>query len=197
MASKRVGRPLDPSLEETLLRVAEHIMDTEGFSGLTVDRLAKAASSTRPTFYRRFSGVGEIALVVIERRRRAPLRRSRGSLREDLLQIQRAAGAMLARPSVQQSLPGLVQPGVVRERGLLAVFVHPTEEALQVALDAARERGELVNEYADRALIRDILLGPLIARTLIPTPLGIEEDFLVSTVDAALETIRGSHGDDS
>jgi AcrR family transcriptional regulator len=59
------GRPRDPDLDERILDAARRLLAERGYQGLSIDAVARAAGTTRPTVYLRFAGKEELATSAV------------------------------------------------------------------------------------------------------------------------------------
>ncbi|MFC6355945.1 TetR-like C-terminal domain-containing protein [Luethyella okanaganae] len=195
MTNNQVGRPLVPGIKEALIQAAERIMATEGFSGLTVDGLVMEVGTTRPTFYRRYSNVAHLAFEVIEARFGTGTPVNTGSLYGDLLKLQREDIAMFASPLLRNNLPGLLESVrtdlTVRER-YRDEFIGPRRANVAKVIAAAVERGELADRRVDIDIACDLLVGPILARTLLPLAVAVDDRLARQTAQVVLDYLRSA-----
>jgi AcrR family transcriptional regulator len=59
------GRPRDVGLDERILDAARRLLAERGYQGLSIDAVARAAGTTRPTVYLRFKGKEDLAASAI------------------------------------------------------------------------------------------------------------------------------------
>jgi AcrR family transcriptional regulator len=93
------GRPRDARRDEAILTATLGILRELGYRGLTVGGVAARAGVGRPTIYRRWSS--KPALVVaalVESARLAVPLVDTGSLREDLIAVQRHQVELMSSP---------------------------------------------------------------------------------------------------
>ncbi|MBF0816246.1 TetR/AcrR family transcriptional regulator [Microbacterium paludicola] len=194
MATKTVGRPPLPEITDALLRAAERIMESEGFSKLTVDRLVTEVRTTRPTFYRRYPSIAHVAFDVIKMRFGTGTPVGTGTLRGDLLKLQREDVAMFSSPLLRNNLPGLLEsvrtdPDV---RDLYRdSFIMPRRANVGDVIAEAAQRGELDASVShDVELVCDTLLGPVLARAVLPIGQPLDDYLARETVDQALRYLN-------
>lgn len=189
METAPVGRPPVSRLTESLLDAAERIMTTVGYSGLTVDGLVTAIGTTRPTFYRRFPNIAHLALTVLKNHFGTGTPVNTGSLRDDLLALQTAEIEMFASPLLRKNLGGLLEAARA-DPPLLSLysseFIGPRRENLARVLESAVERGDVRDGEVDVDFVCDLLLGPILARALVPGAGELNELLAHQTTDAAL-----------
>lgn len=170
-------------------------MVTEGFEGLTVDRLVTEVGTTRPTFYRRFPSTAALAFEVIWRRFGVGSPVDTGSLSEDLLTLQREDIAMFSTPLMQRNLPGLVRlvrsDPEIRSRYRVD-FIEPRRANVRDLILSAVGRGEIPDADIDFEYLCDLLLGPLLARTLLPLDGALDDRLARTTVRTVMEHLLGA-----
>lgn len=193
MTKQGRGRPHNPAIVDQLRKAAEQIMLTEGFSGLSVDRLAKEVGTTRPTFYRRYPTMGYLALDVLQHRFGAGEEVNTGSLEQDLLILQEHEVAMFADPLIQKNLAALLELARL-EPEIASItrqsFIEARRQSVRRVIDRAVERGEIKELAVDFNYLCDLLLGPILARTLLPLPGQLDENLAKSTTETALMTLK-------
>ncbi len=59
------GRPRDPELDERILAVTRQVLAERGYQGLSIDAVARAAGTTRPSVYLRFAGKEDLATSAV------------------------------------------------------------------------------------------------------------------------------------
>lgn len=190
MTSKRAGRPYVVGISDALLQAAERVMVTDGFSGLTVDGLVSEVGTTRPTFYRRYPSVAYVAFEVIRNRFGTGTTVHTGSLYEDLLMLQREDIAMFSSPLLRNNLPGLMESIRIdmKLRNLYhEQFIGPRRDNVGKVLKAAIESGEIPDRPIDADLVCDLLLGPILARVLLPLGLQVDDSLARQTTGIVIE----------
>lgn len=165
-------------------------MVSDGFESLTVDRLVSEVGTTRPTFYRRFPSVAALAFEVIQQRFGTGTAVATGSLQQDLLALQREDIAMFSSPLLQRNLPGLLTSirtdSEIRDRYRNG-FVEPRRANVRDLVLAAVERGEIPPDRVDIEYVCDLLLGPLLARTLLPLDGPLDDRLARATVQTVMD----------
>ncbi|MEH3088157.1 MAG: TetR/AcrR family transcriptional regulator [Microbacterium arborescens] len=189
MSASKVGRPHTRGITEALVAAAERVMITRGFSALTVDGLVTEVGTTRPTFYRRFPSVAHIALAVVKLRFGTGSTPRTGSLAADLRAMQREEVAMFAEPLMRNNVVGLLEAARTAP-DLLSLyaeeFIGPRRARVADVLDAAAERGELDASDIDVNEVCDLLLGPILARALLPLGAPLDDRLADLTARSAL-----------
>lgn len=192
MQATPVGRPPVSGITEALLKAAEGIMLTEGFSSLTVDALVTEVGTTRPTFYRRFSNVADVALTVVRNTFGTGNSVDTGSLRQDLLALQEEEVSMFSSPLLRNNLSGLLEAARSDEVLLAAYgseFIGPRRANVARVISAAIDRGEIDEVDVDVDFVCDLLLGPILARALVPSGAPLDARLAEQTTEAVLLSV--------
>ena len=182
------GRPLDEELSESILDAAIRVLAREGYGGFSMAAVATEAGVHRPAIYRRWPNKADLAVAALERFRPAPVDRSSGDVRTDLVAYLVDAGCSSAE----------VYDLALRMHNDLAT--HPDlSEAVQQQISLPRRRlltgilrrgieaGQLRADL-DTELAIDMLFGLLYARKNRPPKLTPKE--VERYVDLALAGLR-------
>jgi AcrR family transcriptional regulator len=165
----RSGRPRNPETERGILKTALVILVKEGYSALTMERLAARSGVAKTTVYRRWKSRSDLISAVLDEANREwpmPGTRSMGLI-EDLRGLYRnwvagmnGAGKVipvLIAESVQDSeLATLLHKRFILPRRMLAIAV----------VQSAIERGELAAN-ADSETAIDMFMGRMWYRQLV------------------------------
>lgn len=196
MAKRQPGRPFSTEITTDLLEAAERAMERGGYSNLTVDNLVREAGTTRATFYRRFTGASHLAYEVLAAKFGDVADVDTGSLLDDLIEMQRADVKVLSSKLMRNNLAGLLEAmrtddqvrDLYRDR-----FLDPRREAIRLAVERATVRGEV---SVDRAVnidgIRDLLVGPILARTLLPTGGAFDQEYAARSAEIVYRHITAA-----
>ena len=165
----RRGRPRDPDVDRALLLAARRCLARDGFTGMTIERVAADAGVSRPAVYRRFRSKEDLATAALAHLRAERMPPCRGRVRDDLRAVLRHFHRALTRPR------GLAMIGtlLVEEQStpeLIALFrarvLQPRRRMLVAVLEAARERGEVAPDL-DVEAATNLLVGSFYARYLV------------------------------
>ena len=85
--TKPRGRPLDPEIDDAIVRAAAEQLLAHGIQRMTVPGVAAAAGVAKTTVYRRYSTPAQLALAAIGRLNASDTGPDTGSARGDLLQL--------------------------------------------------------------------------------------------------------------
>lgn len=163
-----VGRPRDPRVDEALRRTVQQLLVSDGYSGLTVQGVARSAGVSPATVYRRFPGKRELVEWAAFQVQEWVEPAWTGRYGEDLAILTELLLAWLAQPAVRAAVPGLLAEYVHGSSGyvaLLASTVSPVRGALGDLHAAAVARGEAV-EGVDLDALLDVLLGAVLLEAM-------------------------------
>lgn len=189
--NRKLGRPRTEALGEALMSAAEELLIEEGFSALTINAVVERAGTSRPAFYRRYSGVPQLLLDLLRDKYGATLHVDTGSLRSDLLEVQRDQAAMFNDPLVRRALAGFLD-ALGSDEELSRTFTHdfflPRRTATKDVIGRAVYRGE-IPVPKDLDWICDLLTAPMTMRATFPGIDGIGDDVIQGTVRVVLQEL--------
>jgi AcrR family transcriptional regulator len=164
------GRPRDARHDEAILRAALAILREEGYRGLSIEGVAARAGVGRPTIYRRWPSKPALVVAALVRSSQLAIRVvDTGSLRGDLIALQRRQVELMNAPENRRVTAGLVAD-LVSDPELSQTYVNdylvPRRAAVLQVLRRGVERGELDPEM-DFAFAYDLLVGPLFMRSVV------------------------------
>jgi AcrR family transcriptional regulator len=134
------GRPRDPDLVERILDATRRLLAERGYQGLSIDAVARAAGTTRPTVYLRFAGKEELATSAVAGMTvEEPLPQT-DDIRADLVAELRHFRAAITRPN-GFSFVGTVLAEEHATPGLIARFRERLVLPRRHRLAATLERG--------------------------------------------------------
>jgi AcrR family transcriptional regulator len=167
-AKRGRGRPRIERYDEDILDAAMAILLEEGYQGLTIDGVAARAEVGRPTIYRRWPSKAALVVAALARSTGLAPAPDTGSLRGDLLAVQRHQVALMNSDVFRRVMPGLIADLTTDpelSQSYLAEYIAPRRQSVWDALDRGIDRGELSADV-DRAFISDLLTGPLFYKAL-------------------------------
>ena len=162
------GRPRNQDYDDVILDAAMAILAEDGYPGLTIDGVAARAKVGRPTIYRRWPSKPALVVAALARSTGLAPAPDTGTVRGDLLAVQRHQVALMNSAGWRRITPGLTadlaaDPELART--YLTEFIAPRRRSVWDALDRGIARGELPPGI-DHAFISDLLTGPLYYRAL-------------------------------
>ena len=161
------GRPRDPGMEARVFAAALAVYGEAGWSGFSLDVVARAAGVGKNAIYLRWSSREELLVAALENSIVAVPDLDRGSVREDLLHLVSAMMQSLAGPSGLTPLRVLLEAHAAPE--LFARFAEVAAarvEATRAAIRRGVERGELPSD-TDVVVLADALSGAAVNRALV------------------------------
>jgi AcrR family transcriptional regulator len=165
-AARGRGRPRDPETEARILSCALDQLAEDGYAGMSIDGVARAAGVSKTTIYRRFADKNDLVTAAIATYSIQDVENLEGDTRRKLIAImQSARERMIDGPGMTimrqilaeaQRNPELVR--LHRER-----TIQPKMAAIAGLLQEGVERGEVRGD-ADLQLIAELLSGSWLAR---------------------------------
>jgi len=164
------GRPRDTRRDEAILSATLEILLDGDYQGLTIEAVAARAGVGRPTIYRRWpSKPALVVAALVESSRLAIPDVDTGSLRGDLLAVQRHQIVLMNAPMTRRVTAGLIADLAtdleLAER-YITEYLVPRRDAVWKVLERGIERGEL-DPDVDLAFVYDLLIGPLFMRAVV------------------------------
>jgi AcrR family transcriptional regulator len=164
------GRPRDVRRDEAILKATLEILLSDGYQALTIENVASRAGVGRPTIYRRWPSKPALVVAALVDSARLAIRDAdTGSLREDLIAVQRHQIELMNAPMTRRVTAGLIADLAtdpeLAER-YIAQYLVPRRDAVWKVLQRGVDRGELDRD-ADLAFVYDLLIGPLFMRAVV------------------------------
>jgi AcrR family transcriptional regulator len=164
------GRPRDARRDEAILAATLALLQEQGYSGLTIEGVADRAGVGRPTIYRRWpSKPALVVAALVDSARLAVPQRDTGSLRRDLIAVQRHQVELMSSPVSRRVTAGLIAD-LASDPHLAETYVSqylaPRRATVWQVLQRGVDRGELAADV-DFAFIYDLLVGPLFMRAVV------------------------------
>jgi AcrR family transcriptional regulator len=155
--------------DQAILDAALEILNTKGYAGLSIDAVAARAGVGRPTIYRRWPSKAALVIAALTQSLGVTPVPDTGRVRDDLRAFVRDQVRLMDAPGSRRITAGLVADLVadpeLAER-YLADYVGMRRSVVYQALQRGIDRGE-VRPDADLAFVYDMLIGPLLMRSLV------------------------------
>lgn len=167
--SRSPGRPRDSSIDTRAIAATRELLAEYGFEATTVQAIAARAAIHTSAIYRRWPTRIELIEAALSPASDLATFRPSGDLRRDLRRFIKAYVAMFSDPAAQAAMRPLLLHYQVSgdgrdSAGFLNISTRPQFAAI---LRAAAAGG--VDPAIDPDDVFDMLLGSLMARTLVPT----------------------------
>jgi AcrR family transcriptional regulator len=169
------GRRPDPHVDERVLEAAVAVFGDRGWSGFSIDEIAKRASVGKAAVYRRWSSKEDILVDALEQHLNVVTDADTGSLRGDLLNIARQLMSSHLGEAGRAFMRLRVEAGLADSIGArYRQWSESQIEAARATVGRAIERGELPST-ASTTLIMDTLCGGAINHIVAAPPHRIDE----------------------
>jgi AcrR family transcriptional regulator len=160
------GRPRRQESEDAILNAVMLILASDGYVGLTTDKIAARARVSKSTIYRRWATKEHMVLAAFTRT--SPLEPvDTGDLEQDMLNIIAQFVRLLRETPLGGALPALMVERL-HNPALAAAFdpiVTRRREPAKIVLERAIQRGTL-DPVLDMELALDLIFGPVTLRAL-------------------------------
>jgi AcrR family transcriptional regulator len=169
-ASRGPGRPRDARHDQSILDATLGILLEQGYRGVTIEGVAARAGVGRPTIYRRWpSKPAVVVAALVQSDRLALPAPDTGSLRNDLIAVQRHQVERMNSPDARRVTAGLIadladDPELADT--YVSQFLAPRRATVWEVLQRGVARGEL-DADVDFAFVYDLLVGPLFMRAVV------------------------------
>lgn len=158
------GRPRSLVSEQAILDATLHILSTEGYVALTVDRVATLAKASKATLYRRWRTKEELVLAVLGRMP-VVVPQEGANIETELLALYRQFARHMRDSPLKGVLPRLVAECVGNSAlsNALILINDQRRGPVRLLLRRAIQRGELPPE-TDVELAIDLIQGAMAIR---------------------------------
>ena len=161
------GRPRDPELESRVFAAALSLYAEHGWSGFTLDAVARAAPAGRAALYRRWSGKAELLVAALEATAPPIPPIDTGSVQGDLVELVAHLMGSYTEPAglvgLRAALDARTHPELLAP---LSATLHGTRLAsARALLQRAVRRGELPRG-APATLLLEVLSGAALSHVL-------------------------------
>ncbi|WP_327404568.1 TetR/AcrR family transcriptional regulator [Streptomyces sp. NBC_01288] len=190
------GRPRSEAVERAITEGVMKLLE-EGvpLAELSIERIARTAGVGKATIYRRWPGKEELFVDVVREAEPQDPELPGTSLRDDLVAMMeqlRQRGLMTRSSALLHNVYAQMKSTPKVWTAYHATVVEPRRRKQVDLLRRAQENGELRTDL-DPELMNDMLVGPMLLRTVMrfdaDLPEGLSE-LLVDTVLVALRPVR-------
>ncbi|MFJ4090253.1 TetR/AcrR family transcriptional regulator [Kitasatospora sp. NPDC089913] len=193
-AGPRRGRPRSEAAEQAIFAGVEELMAAgTSLAELTIEGIATAAGVGKATIYRRWPNK-EALLIDMVSRLEEPLPGSTGSIRGDLvamIEYMRQRGLAKRSRWVLKAALGQMHSWPELHAAYRARVIAPRREAARELVRRGVAGGELRADL-DEDLLGDLLLGPILARSVLWDDSDLDDPRLAERmVDALLDGLGG------
>jgi AcrR family transcriptional regulator len=141
-AGRAAGRPLDENVGQAILDATWRLLLSDGYSRMSIAKVADEAGVGRPAIYRRYSDKAELVAAVIADKTSRVQPIDTGSARQDLIEH-----LEFARKRFAMALAGTLLVEQSKHPELLDQFrkgmLVPRRDEVAAALERGKERGEV------------------------------------------------------
>jgi AcrR family transcriptional regulator len=168
-SSRQLGRPRDLTIDSRVLKATRELLIEKGFDGTNVHSIAERSGEHASAIYRRWPSRVEIIEEAVFPGLSSVRVRPTGDLRRDLGRFVRAYLAAFGAPEARAAMPGLLASYQSAGRsGAPEVWLPVSARPQFIDILVAAPEGE-VDPDLEPDDVFDLLLGAILARTLVPT----------------------------
>lgn len=190
------GRPRSEAVERAITEgVMKLLEDGVPLAELSIERIARTAGVGKATIYRRWPGKEELFADVVREAEPQDPELPGISLRDDLVAMMeqlRQRGLMTRSSALLHNVYAQMKSAPKVWAAYHATVVEPRRRKQVDLLRRAQENGELRTDI-DAELMNDMLVGPMLLRTVMRADADLPEglsELLVDTVLVALRPVR-------
>ena len=191
------GRPRSPGAEEKILQAALEEYTEHGWSGFTLDGVARRSGFGKSTLYLRWPDKDTLLTEAVRRRTRTVAEADTGSLRGDLTALAMGVFREFADPDGWAGFRMVVETASASQAlgGFTSEVSGSHREVIEAVFRRARERGEIgarIEPFAVTDLIYGAALFFVLGRRL--DHREVTEEDLSTRVEQVVEVMLGGLG---
>ncbi|MGW3727306.1 TetR/AcrR family transcriptional regulator [Streptomyces sp. NPDC000851] len=187
------GRPRSETVERAIIEGTMKLLeDGVPLAELSIERIARTAGVGKATIYRRWSGKEELFVDVVRAAEPPDPELPRTSLRDDLvvlLEILRRRGLADRSSAILRNVHAQMKSSPRIWAAYHNAVIAPRRRLGLEVLRRGQENGELRTDV-DVEVMHDIIVGPMLARSLLRPDADLPEGLAEQIVDTVLEGLR-------
>ncbi|MEV3853395.1 TetR/AcrR family transcriptional regulator [Streptomyces sp. NPDC050095] len=187
------GRPRSEAVEQAIIEgVVKLLEDGVPLTGLSIERIARTAGVGKATIYRRWSGKEELFVDVLRSIEEPEPELPGTSMRDDLiclLENQRRRGLSMRSSALLHNVIAQMKSLPRLWDAYHEIVVAPRRRTMYDVLRRGIEDGELPAGI-DVEFANDLIVGPMLLRTVMRTDAPLAEELPAQIVDTALAGLR-------
>jgi AcrR family transcriptional regulator len=194
VSARAPGRPRSAEADLAIVRATLQVLNEDGYSGLSVERVRAVAGVGKATIYRRYPSRQALVKAAISHLQGTlELPNDHGSLRADFGALAYIIAGTARQTDATRFLARMLAEAA-RDPEVHAIFmatlVEPRRAAVRALVERGIDRGE-VRADVDPDLAVDVIAGPMIYRVLLG---GVEPDEMepraLAVFDMVFEGLR-------
>ncbi|MFI0513514.1 AcrR family transcriptional regulator [Streptomyces canus] len=187
------GRPRSEAVERSIIEaVIKLVEDGVPLAELSIERIARTAGVGKATIYRRWNGKEELFVDVVRTTEPPDPELPGTTMRDDLvalLEQLRQRGLMTRSSALLHSVFAQMKSSPRVWDAYHAIVVAPRRRKQIAILRRGQANGELRTDI-DIELLNDLLVGPMLFRTVMQPDAALPEGLSEQIVDSVLEGLR-------
>ncbi|WP_020115934.1 TetR/AcrR family transcriptional regulator [Streptomyces canus] len=187
------GRPRSEAVERSIIEAVITLLeDGVPLAELSIERIARTAGVGKATIYRRWNGKEELFVDVVRTAEPPDAELPGTSMRDDLvalLEQLRQRGLMTRSSALLHSVFAQMKSSPRVWDAYHAIVVAPRRRKQVDILRRGQANGELRTDI-DVELLNDLIIGPMLFRTIMQPNAALPEGLSEQIVDTVLEGLR-------
>ncbi|WP_309141413.1 TetR/AcrR family transcriptional regulator [Streptomyces composti] len=187
------GRPRSEAVERAIIDGVMKLLEAGvPLAELSIERIARTAGVGKATIYRRWSGKEELFVDVVRAAEPPDPELPGTCLRDDLvvlLESLRRRGLASRTSAILHNVHAQMKSSPKIWAAYQATAIEPRRRLGLEVLRRGQENGELRTDV-DLELLNDIVVGPILLRTVMRPDADLPEDLAAEVVDTLLEGLR-------
>ena len=187
------GRPRSEAVERAIVEaVIKLLEDGVPLAELSIERIARTAGVGKATIYRRWNGKEELFVDVVRTAEPPEPELPGTSMRDDLvalLEQLRQRGLMTRSSALFHSVFAQMKSSAKVWDAYHTLVIAPRRRKQIAILRRGQENGELRTDI-DIELVNDLIVGPMLFRTIMQPNAALPEGLSEQIVDSVLEGLR-------
>ena len=194
-ATRPPGRPRSEATRQAVLESASHLLDSENYRSISIERIAAEAKVGKQSIYRWWDGKADVLLEAFTDRalKRLPVHEPAGDALKDLEALLCSFFANVRQPAINKTLTGLIAEAQVDPEfrtKFHTTFISLRRGMMRETLRSGVAKGRLRADL-DVETVLDLIYGAFWYRLLSGTPEPLDDAYaatLVATLRPVLMT---------
>ena len=185
-ATRPPGRPRSEATRQAVLESASHLLDSENYRSISIERIAAEAKVGKQSIYRWWDGKADVLLEAFTDRalKRLPVHKPTGDALADLEALLQSFFANVRVPVIAKTLTGLIAEAQVDAEFRAKfhdTFISTRRGMMRETLRSGVAKGQL-RAGLDVEIALDLIYGAFWYRLLSGTPAPLDDAFAAKLV---------------
>ncbi len=195
-ATRPPGRPRSETTRQAVLESGAHLLDSESYRHISIERIAREAKVGKQSIYRWWDSKADVLLEAFADRalRRLPLPNPTGDAPRDLVALLQAFFANVRVPSVTKTLTGLIAEAQIDPEfraKFYATFISTRRKMMRDLIQSGIASGQF-HGGLDVEVALDLIYGAFWYRLLSGTAAPLDDAFAVTLFETLRPVLTGA-----